>query len=345
MTVVSLSLVRRVAFIAVCCLLFCTCRQEGPPKAAFYYWRINFALNSGQQDLLKRTADNRLYLRFFDIKWDSRRQQVIPNASLRISTSLKNIDVTPVVFITNQAFLQTPLSNVDSLAYKSARLISLIASRNHINYKAVQIDCDWTDATREKYFTYLQALKKHAHCSLQVTIRLHQVKYRERTGVPPADRGVLMFYNMGKVGVGIQANSIYNEKDAARYLARIGSYPLQLDVALPVFSWTVQSRAGRIVNLYAKITRADLQGSANFIRVGQNDFKATTSFFFKGIYIKQNDTFKLEETNLNTLEEAAKQLSGKLAALPNRILIFYELSNIGPPAFTSNALNTIADHF
>jgi hypothetical protein len=71
-------------------------------------------------------------------------------------------------------------------------------------------------------------------------------QYRERTGVPPVDRGMLMFYNMGKLSAEPGARSIYDADAAERYLARVGEYPLPLDLALPIWSWTVQVRDGAI---------------------------------------------------------------------------------------------------
>jgi hypothetical protein len=71
------------------------------------------------------------------------------------------------------------------------------------------------------------------------------VKYRERTGVPPVDRGMLMFYNMGRFSADPEARAIFDLESARRYLARISSYPLPLDLALPMWSWTVAPRSLR----------------------------------------------------------------------------------------------------
>jgi len=54
--------------------------------------------------------------------------------------------------------------------------------------------------------------------------------------VPPVDKGLLMFYNMGKISPDLNArNSIYNRADAEAYLESLPNYRLSLDVALPVF--------------------------------------------------------------------------------------------------------------
>jgi hypothetical protein len=324
--------------------LLISCQPKTTPHAAFYYWKTTYQLNPGQRQLLATIGNNNLYLRFFDITWDNDHNQAKPNAVLRIADTLKVLKVEPVIFITNQTFHHTQMAGIDSLAFKSARLVSVMAARAGISYQKIQIDCDWTDDTHEKYFAYLKAFKKYDKHLLEATIRLHQVKYRERTGVPPVDRGVLMFYNMGQVKALGGGSSIYNENDAAKYLGRLNSYSLKLDVALPLFSWVIHSRDGHILNIYAQIKLQDLQNQDNFKAVA-NGFRAIKSFFLKGVYIKQNDNFKLEETNLDLLNKAAGQLSEKLKPLPGRTIIFYELANINLPEFTLSALHKITNHF
>jgi len=101
---------------------------------------------------------------------------------------------------------------------------------------------------------------------------------------------------------------------------------------------------GHIIQIYNKIKRDDLQNRDEFAPSGTN-FRAMKSFFLKGVYIKQNDNFKIEETNLELLNKAAGQLSAKLKPLPDRTIIFYELGNINLPEFTLSALTKVTDHF
>lgn len=321
-----------------------SCQHQSTAKTAFYYWKTNYSLNKDQQQLLKNTAGQNLYLHLFDIHWDANRQQVTPNARLSITTPLTGAQVTPVVFITNQTFLHTTPGGIDSLAFKTARLVEQMTGSVHINYKKIQFDCDWSDDTREKYFAYLKAFKKYNEHALEATIRLHQVKYRERTGIPPVERGILMFYNMGHLTALGNDNSIYNENDAGRYLARLDSYPLPLDVALPLFSWSIHSRGGHIQQIYPQINRHDLDDQQNFQREG-NHYKAVRSFFLKGVYIQENDNFKIEETDARLLKKAADQLSVKLKPLPERTVIFYEIANINLSEFDSKTLSTITARF
>jgi len=335
---------KRLCVFGLClCTLIC-CKHNEDPKAAFYYWKTEFQTNSGQKDLLNKAGNKSLYLRFFDVNWDEQKQNARSNAIVRINQDLAGLQVTPVIFITNRVFEHVTASDVDNLAKKCNVLISALAAKASCSYQAVQIDCDWTDGTRDKYFSFLKSFKIYNRHHLQATIRLHQVKYRERTGIPPVDKGVLMFYNMGKITADGTANSIYNERDAARYLGRLGSYPLPVDVALPLFSWVIQSRNGRVIQIYSKISHNALENQLYFEAV-KDGYRARRSFFLKGVYIKENDTFKPEETNLEVLEKAADQLSGQLPILKNRTIIYYELANINLSEFTSEALNKVTNNF
>jgi hypothetical protein len=127
--------------------------------------------------------------------------------------------------------------------------------------RELQIDCDWTDLTRAAFFDFVTELRVLVHregALLSATIRLHQVKYRERTGVPPVDRGMLMFYNMGGITADADTRSIFDRARAESYLARLPEYPLPLDAALPIWSWTVHTRGDRVVGLLQSTDPAEL---------------------------------------------------------------------------------------
>lgn len=328
--------------------IFSACRNsKSDAQAAFYYWKTDFNLTGKQHSLLKEVGANRLYVRFFDVVWDTRLNQSVPRAVLKASVVSKDLKIIPVVYLTNQVFEKTKGPELDSLASRVNRQILHLAEKAGVNYHEVQIDCDWTVGTRPAYFSFLSLLRKYTRKKLSATIRLHQVKYPEKTGVPPVDKGILMFYNMGKISADPKlANSIYNKEDAARYLQRIRYYHLPLDVALPLFSWTLQIREGKVIQLYAKITRKELSDADRFTKTKyQNVYRARKSFFTGGVYIKENDLLKLEEINKNTLKEAARQLTSELAVLKKRNIIYYELSSENASAIDAKDLQEISSYF
>ncbi|WP_413670878.1 hypothetical protein ACEN9X_13615 [Mucilaginibacter sp. Mucisp86] len=331
-------------FIIVIVLLpTASCRKPGNASTAFYYWKTGFSLNGQQAALLKQTGNN-IYIRFFDVSWNDREQHSYPNAVVQFNEIPKGLYITPVIYIVNKTFENTADTAVASLAAHCNKLINELAGEKKINYTKVQIDCDWSLNTRFKYFSFLEAFKKLNQKQLEATIRLHQVKFKDRTGVPPVDRGVLMFYNMGKLNSGLhQPNSIYNEEDAARYVDYLNTYPLKLDIALPLFSWAIHVRDGRVIQVYGKIGRQQLTDHSHFEKIeGQANYRAITSFFMEGIYVKQNDIFKLEETDINTINTAAEQLNKNLPHQQNKTIIYYELANIDSSKFNAEALRQVS---
>jgi len=341
---------RIVVVLIFCCALIFFCsgceRKQSSANTAFYYWRTSFSLDQKAADLLQHTAQNKLYLRFFDVVWNEEKNEVIPNALVDIRQDAGRLNITPVVYITNKTFQHISIGRLDSLAKNVNQLINRIAAENNIRYTQVQIDCDWSVTTRDKYFSFLKTFKSLSKRQLEVTIRLHQVKYPERTGVPPADKGLLMFYNMGKISANSkQPNSIYNFADAEKYISSLPYYKLPLDVALPFFSWAIHIRNGKVLRVNNSIGKAELLNKKYFINTQGEVYRAVKSFYLSGVYVKENDVFKLEEINADNLNEAAAQVSKHLAKLKTRNIIYYELSSISASAIEAKDIREVSAHF
>lgn len=200
-------------------------------------------------------------------------------------------------------------------------------SRDVLCFQNSIADCDWTDHTRDAYFALLRALRETAHVSLSATIRLHQIKYRERTGVPPVDRGMLMFYNMGTFSADPDARAIFDAGSAEKYLARVGEYPLPLDLALPIWSWTVHVRDGAVAGLMQSTDPAEL-GAVDFLdAAGDGRYVATRTTFLHGTLLREGDVLKTEITGPDETLTAAVLIAPHLApANPTRTVTLFELS-------------------
>ena len=143
----------------------------------------------------------------------------------------------------------------------------------------------------------LEAFKKEYPYRLSATIRLHQVKYREETGVPPVDYGVLMYYNMGRI-TATGANSIYDRSTALRYLGKLREYPLPMDIALPMFAWGVHSADGQVLNLVGGLTHAEAQAISTLVRTDASDiYKVAEQTYYKGRVWQAGDLIKIEEVS------------------------------------------------
>lgn len=328
-------------------LVLSSCKRESKADAAFYYWKQTLTLNKAQQQVLDEVAGGRLYLRFFDIKWDAYSGKAHPEAIISFKDPIKTTKLVPVVFITNQTFEKLSTAGVDSLAMQSNTLLQQLAKAQKISYQRVQFDCDWTLGTKDKYFQFLKSFKAISKKQLEATIRLHQVKYQVRTGIPPVERGVLMFYNMGKLSARPEApNSIYNPKDAETYISYLPKYALPLDIALPLFSWSVHIRNGEIIQVYGKIGKKELSNTENFQPTAyKNVYRALKSFFTGGVYVKTDDLFKLEETDKALLEQATIQLARHLNKKEQKTIIYYEIGNLNIATFKTKDFEEISAHF
>jgi hypothetical protein len=302
-------------------------RAESPPaRPAFYYWRTTFRLSAPEQQALAELHVPRLYVRMFDVEWrdgaPSMIGKIVPGDGQRIPDS---VEVVPVIYLRDEVFRQLGEQRTAELARSTWGEVQQRAKLLGFTPHELQLDCDWTDTTRGAFFGYLRQLRAIAQpIALSATIRLHQVKYRERTGVPPVDRGMLMFYNMGKFSPDPDARAIFDAASAEPYLARIADYPLALDVALPIWSWTIQLRDGRVEGLLQATDPDELPAVEFLARSGPDRFVATRSAFLHGTLLREGDVLKIERMAPSDTRAAADMLAPHLApvATPRTISLF-----------------------
>ena len=317
----------------------CTHQSVSP---SIYYWKTTFRLSNTEQGYLKKAGIEKMYLRLFDIDWDNTTKRPLPAGSIRFVDSIPpNLLLVPVVYITNKVFVNSKPEEIEPLAKHLFTKITSICRAHHIRYKEIQIDCDWSDKSRNNYFNLLRALtqKLNKDQFLSATIRLHQIKYSSITGVPPVKRGMLMFYNMGKISPKADYNSIYNKEDAARYTQNIKNYALPLDVALPAFSWGIQLRDGKVVGLLNNFSSSFLKNNL-FEKQEGSYYKAKDACFFRSYYFKKDDLIKIEELTPELTLQAAQQISQELKADARSVSI-YHCDSLIFTRYEKNDLNKI----
>lgn len=307
-------------------ILFTGCkRNPDSSERAFYFWKTRYLIRPYEAHFLKELKIRKLYLRFFDVGWNDIQQLPEPVAEISFADRPDSaLHIIPVVYITTKALEKARTDSMPVLALHIYRKVATIASQQAISFSELQLDCDWTEKTRCNYFLLIQCLKKslrQVNKSISVTIRLHQIKYAGLTGIPDADRGMLLFYNMGNVKNKSDINSIYNETDANRYVEYTGQYSLPLDMALPVFYWAVHIRGEQVIGLMNKIAKSELN-LPNFTSLGDDRFRLETSFYFRGEYLMKGDLLKLEEVSANTLVSAAKKAACSLKAEKRTVALF-----------------------
>ncbi len=309
-------------------LLLPACGPKEKPvetRAAFYHWKTEVTLGPADSLKLDSLGVTRLYTRFFDI--DQYGSKLKPLGVVEwTELPPAHLEIVPCVYITNRAMRFIPDTAVQSLALhihtKIHRLLEAIPNK----VPEVQMDCDWTEESRDRYFLLLRILGDLFHnegIQVSATIRLHQVKYRERTGVPPTDRGMLMYYNMGQLDSPTEKNSILNLETANLYLERLPEYPLELDLALPLFSWAVQFRNGEFFRLHSAWNRSDFETDSLFVPEGENTFVVSRNALFKGEYLLEGDRFRIEEGTPDLNMEAIRKLSVTWRTKPLYLSLFH----------------------
>lgn len=336
-------------------LLLLSCGQEKPkPFISYYYWKSNFALDSVERKAVDKDNVQQLYVRYFDVVYDALTKAAKPIAPISLKREDLIKPIVPVVFIKNQIFEQLDSAAVLRLADDVLALMEQINKAAGIKCRAVQFDCDWTEGTQPKYFFFLKKMREKIdahenHSSfasmtmLTATIRLHQVKFFEKTGVPPVDKGVLMFYNMGEIGTGEQ-NSIYDQALSKTYLPWLHKYTLRLDIALPIFSWGIHIRNGQILNLLNKMDQRDFSDSLLFESLRTNRYRAKSSFFNNGFYFEAGDEVKVEQIEASALEQLLSDLK---QYYPNQFqqIIFYDLDRLNLSRYEQDFAQKIIDRY
>ena len=208
-----------------------------------YYWSTTLNMDSVKTAFMRNYDISRMYIRYFDVVADQS-GRAVPNATLKFATDVpQGIDIVSTVFVMPEC-LRQDRSRLASLIVK--RVVQMNETNDVYNVKEIQIDCDWTQSTRQLYAEFMQAMMRECHSrhlKLSSTIRLHQLAQTP----PPADRGVLMMYNTGDATDIRCHKPILDMHDAAPYLPRLNDYKLKLSTAYPIFTWRILFRGGRFV--------------------------------------------------------------------------------------------------
>ncbi|MCT7625927.1 hypothetical protein [Aliarcobacter butzleri] len=272
--------------------------QKKDIQISFYSWENSFE---------EQNINEKLYIKVLDVNFSTKLELLKTN----LKETPKNF--IPVIYITNET-----MKNVDYSLLSKAILETL----KNYKFDEIQIDCDWSLSTRSNYFNLLEDLKEKLNKKISATIRLHQIKYYTKTGIPPVDYGVLMYYNMSNIGDFDTKNSILDNEIAKKYHYNFDVYPLKLKLALPLYSQAIQFREEKAISLFEGVEEKDFNN--DFEKLENNRYKVLNSHYFKGRYIYKDDIFRLENSNEQDIKIALKDF---LDLSKNRYdeVIFYTL--------------------
>jgi hypothetical protein len=326
-------------------LMACQPTDNGPRHdltPAFYHWKTTFHPTNFEQRTLRRLGVEKLYVRFFDVDWNPQINEATPKATVRFATPTAGYSVVPVVFITNRTLQNLSVTGIPILARNIANEIKQIAKKQVITFQEVQIDCDWSETTGGRYFALLRSLRAMLGVPLSATIRLHQVKFAAKTGVPPVERGMLMAYNVADWKRADTHNSIWDAAVADRYLPFLSNYPLPLDVVLPIFRWTIAYRNGRFLKILNNMDSEGLKNSAFLESVPSDStrFVARQDTAAMGMMIRRGDVFRAEAVTVHELTKAQHDI---LSRIQNRAVTFglYHLDSTNLAQYSHETLQSL----
>lgn len=325
-------------------LLCCSCntkRGERNVQRSFYYWKTVFDLKPTELATLNNLQVQNLYVKFFDVDWDANNRTAVPVAKSIFNQVSANFKITPVIFITQKPLQQLNKQGLDSLAVNIDHLLTSITLNNQLPVSSeVQLDCDWTSTTRKNYFYLIDQLKTKSFFKQKIisaTIRLHQLKFLSQNGVPPVAKGLLMCYNMGNLRYPQSKNSIIDENELVKYINHLETYPLPVDVALPIFDWWILFEGQQ----YKGLIR-DFQPGGEWQHKARIQFSSDTSV--NGHSFKKGQWLRHETSQADVIKNCAEAVSKKIKA-SKLTVILYHLDQNNLSKYSQNELESFFDSF
>lgn len=285
-------------------------RESNQIKRSVYFWKSEFLLDSTKLNWLKTRHIERIYVKIFEVNHDDYDEAIYPGQSVKQITAIKDQEIVPVVFIENTVLPALKnQSDIQDLAYKILKKAGCLPELNTAKFgpnrpfKELQIDCDWGETHKETYFALLRNIKKlNKNITLSVTLRLYPFKYREKTGVPPADRAMLMVYNLNSPQNISTENSIFSKETASAYLNKSAKYPLPLDVAMPAFEWIRVFENQQFSRFIHNYPYAYTPPPKDAVQISKNRYRFTHNVSISNLM--DNDTLKkgsIENTSAYSL--------------------------------------------
>jgi hypothetical protein len=334
--------------------LFFSCknkREERQIERSFYYWRSVLKFNDYEKQQLDSLKVRTLYIKFFDVVWDEAKKDAMPVSKLLADknalafirqASGSTFTIIPTVFITNECMQRIDSAQIQNLAQNiHSLIIQLTESYSFNSIAEIQFDCDWTVATKNNYFLLLGKIKaiwKNTAIPISATIRLHQIKFLTKTGIPPVDKGLLMCYNMGNLKDPGSNNSIIETKELKKYISDLSNYPLSLDVALPLFDWKVLFRNAQYSGLIRDLSSSALTNS--FTKKNGNRYEILKDTLLQGYELKKGDIVKDEQSNYEEIISATNEISSRLKNTQIRVAL-YHLDSVLLSKYTTHELENI----
>ncbi|MBN2890720.1 MAG: hypothetical protein JXL97_02535 [Bacteroidales bacterium] len=320
---------KKIVLILTIAFLF-SCNSANKNPNSLYLWKTELELNNSDYEFFRENNVQNLYIRLFDVTWEEGQER--PQSILQFSGEIPaEFNVIPVVYIKNEVIKNVKDDELDAFAVKLNSKISEIYKKRFSYHQIteIQIDCDWSETTRDKYFKFLEFFQQKIdkNIDVSVTIRLHQIKYQQSTGIPPVDKGVLMYYNMGELKNPDEKNSILNNEIGEQYIYENSSYPLQLSLALPIYSWGVWYNWQGFNDVIYQ-ANVNTKNSLYYLQnISENLYKVVKDTVIEENYLREGDLIRVEIIDIEQLEKAKEICSPLFKNNFELILYSYNFEN------------------
>jgi len=304
---------------------FASCRKDRVVNSSFYYWKTVYDKNTIENQYFNALHCKKLYLRMMDV--DKGDDQIVPISPIRFKAPLPDsVELIPVVFIVNDVLKKQTHQQLNDLAGKIVYYVNgKIKQSGKASFSELQLDCDWTRTTRDNYFYLLKQVKANAilkNKKLSVTLRLHQLKNQRSSGIPPADRVMLMCYNMGNLRKYGNQNSILEQSELEKYAGRnLGNYPVPVDVGLPLFSWAVVFRQQQYAGIAKRLHKESFTDQRTFKPAGSGLYTLQKDLPEYGLL--RGDELRFEDLSSAQLQTAATYIQKYISSDTVNIIYFH----------------------
>ena len=331
------------SLFALIAIIACTRQSAKDVESAraMYFWRTDFRLSEEEAAFLRAHDISKIYLRYFDVVVNGA-GQVMPNATVSFTTdTLEGIEIIPTVFIVENCLCH----NMDSIAQKLvSRILRMNQTHHRGNVKEIQIDCDYTHRSRERFYAFLNEMRNELQpkgIRLSATIRLHQLSMPP----PPVDYGALMIYNTGNVADPKGRNPILSIEDVAPFLKKLDNYPLPLCAAYPIFDWvalygnkapsqpspvgeeTAERRGSLRYLLYGHsledTTLYKPLEDGKYLVVASRTLPTTIGRDAAGIHLHVGDTIRHWQCDINDILKVKNAVEKQRSGINNRVILYH----------------------
>lgn len=319
----------------ICLLLGCSNKENKVKniERAFYYWKKGSSFDNESVRELNKLQVKKIYYKFFEVDYN----EAMGNFPYQKNSpdqytfrELDSVSIVPTIFIKNEIFQYNDEKSLDKLADNIVFLVDKYCKgrydhKDFFEFSEIQIDCDWTKSTKDKYFYLLKKIKEVSKKQISCTLRLYPYKYPEIMGVPPVDKAMLMCYNLIKPLSEKEKNSILDLNELKTYLNKKRSYPVHLDIALPVFYWTQWYQNNRFAGLLS-INSADIATFAKPLKPLWYEVTKDTTLQYQ-YYFKKGDQIKCEEVDSKIINEGISIIKENVELDKNTTISLFHLDD------------------